>query len=167
MLSTIEVTYQTECLSDALWSELLPLLQAHYAEVAHHQDLALNPDRARYASIEAVGMLRIYTARSCTADKSVGKMVGYLAALVAPSLHYAPHVFANQDVLFVAPEQRGSRLGVNLIRYAHDCLRAEGVTLLMQHTKAKQGLNIGRMLQRLLGYELVDEIWCKRLDRGD
>lgn len=154
---TAVVTYQTEPLSDSLWSELLPLLDAHWREVAHWRDLPLNPNREAYAKIEAAGMLRAYTAR---AD---GRLIGYIACVIAPSLHYAPHLFANQDVLYVDPAYRGFHFGAALIRFCHARLRDEGVTLLVQHGKHRSDLNIGPLLHRL-GYEHVDDLWCIRLD---
>lgn len=159
MLATSTVAYQNEKLSDALWDELMPLLADHWHEVGHYPDLALNPNREKYRQIESVGMLRIYTARAGT------RLVGYLAAFIAPSLHYSPTLMANQDVLYVDPAYRGSRAGVSLIRFAHDRLRHEGVSVIFQHVKHKAAINIGPMLTRLLGYEHVDEIYAKRLDK--
>lgn len=161
MLTAKSVAYARESLTVALWDEILPLLQAHYHEVAHFKDLALNPDLATYERVQATGGLRIYTAR--LADNS---LVGYMVAFVARSMHYADHIFANQDILFVSEEHRGSRIGVDLIKYAHSRLRADDhVSVCMQHCKAKSELNIGPMLERLLKYELVDHIYAIRLDQ--
>lgn len=159
MLAAATVTYQTERLSPELWSELEPLLADHWHEVAHYSDIPLQPNRELYQRIEQTGGMRIYTAREASA------LVGYLAVFVAPSLHYASIKMANQDVLYVDQKHRGSRTGVGLIRFAHDALRGEGVTVIFQHVKHKASINIGPMLGRLLGYEQVDDIWAKRLDR--
>lgn len=154
---TAVITYQTEPLSDSLWSELMPLLERHWHEVAHYRDVPLNPNREAYAKIAAAGMLRIYTARGD------GRLIGYLACILAPSLHYAPHTFAAQDVLFIDPAYRGARFGASLITFAHRRLREDGVTMLMQHSKHRSDINIGPLLHRL-GYEHMDDIWCIRLD---
>lgn len=154
---TAVITYQTEPLSDSLWGELAPLLSAHWREVAHYRDLELAPNREAYANLDRAKMLRVYTARA------EGRLIGYLACVVAPSLHYAPHRFATQDVLYVDPAHRGARFGFMLIGYVHRQLRAEGVTLLMQHGKHRSDLNIGPLLHRL-GYEHVDDLWAIRLD---
>jgi len=159
VLASATVAYQREKLSDALWSELAPLLADHWHEVAHYPDLRLAPDRERYQRIEDSGALRIYTARAET------KLVGYLAVFVSQSLHYRQALFANQDVLYVDPKFRGSRAGVGLIRFAHDDLRRMGVTVIYQHVKHKSSINVGPMLGRLLGYEHVDDLWAKRLDK--
>ncbi len=161
MLAATSVDYAVEHLSDALWSELSPLLEAHWHEVAHYDDIPLAPDVDMYAKVEASGGLRVYTARR------LGRLVGYLAVFVSPSLHYATTKMANQDVLFVDPAFRGSRCGVDLIRFAHGKLRDEGVVVLFQHIKHRSDINVGPMLVRLLGYEHVDEIYAVRLDRGE
>ncbi len=159
MLAAIVVSYQTEVLSTALWVELMPLLRAHAHEVAHYPDLPLDPDMETYAKIEATNGLRVYTARH------EGALVGYLAFFVHRSLHYSGSVFAHSDVLYVDPAHRGTRTGVALIRYAHEQLKAEGVTVCFQHVKHTGALNIGPMLQRFFGYEHVDDLLAIRLDR--
>lgn len=159
MLAATAVSYATESLTDALWAELAPLLQQHADEIAHFRDLPLAPDFATYARIQANGGLRCYTARLN------GQLIGYLAIFVSRSLHYSASIFANSDVLYIDPAHRGSRAGVGLITYCHDQLRAEGVTVLTQHVKARKDINVGPMLERLLGYEKVDELYAIRLDR--
>ncbi|MES2531935.1 MAG: GNAT family N-acetyltransferase [Pseudomonadota bacterium] len=165
MLAALAVDYATERLDDALWSEVAPLLESHWHEVAHYDDLPLDPDRDRYATIDANGGLRVFTARLAVPAPDRGRLIGYLALFVVPSLHYRSSIFALQDVLYVDPLHRGSRAGIGLIRHAHNKLRAEGVTVIFQHVKARRDLNIGPVLQRLLGYELVDEVYACRLDK--
>ncbi len=165
MLASIAVAYAVETLSDGLWSELQPLLEAHWHEVAHYDDLPLNPHVDGYERVAAMNALRIYTARTTAPEKDRGRLIGYLAVFIQPSMHYSDHLFASQDVLFVDPLHRGSRCGVELIRFAHEKLREEKVTVLFQHVKHRSDLNIGPVLTRLLGYEHVDDIYAVRLDR--
>ncbi len=165
MLSTATATYQRESLSGSLWDEIEPLLQAHYHEIAHWRDIALEPDHEAYTRLEANGGLRIYTARVGAPAADRGRLIGYLCCIVSRSLHYRSHLFATQDVLYVDKSHRGSRVGVDLIRYAHGELRIEGVSALMQHVKHREDINIGPMLVRLLGYERVDDLYAIRLDR--
>ncbi len=167
MLAATAVSYSVEQLTDGLWDELAPLLEAHWHEIAHYDDIALKPDRAKYDQIQAGGTMRIYTARTTVPAKDRGRLIGYMACFVNRSLHYADHTFATQDVLFVDPLHRGSRAGVGLILYAHELLRAEGVTAIYQHTKAKASVNIAPILTRLLGYEVVDQVLAYRLDRSE
>ena len=147
--------YQAELVSD-LWEEVMPLLETHWREIAHYQDIALKPDIETYARLQAAGQLRCYTARDS------GRLIGYVVFFVRPSLHYVTSLQAHQDVLFVALDYRKGMVGVRLIRFAEQRLKAEAVQVIYHH--AKRTNKVGELLTRL-GYELVDEIYAKRLDR--
>lgn len=147
-------TYQREPVA-GLWDEAWELLKAHWEEVAHYKDIALNPDVGLYDAMEKAGALRCYTAR---VD---GKLVGYAVFFVRPNAHYKQCLVAQQDVLFVLPAYRLGRTGITLIRVAEKALRADGVQVVYHH--AKRTNRVGELLARL-GYELVDEIYAKRLD---
>lgn len=146
--------YQAERVSN-LWEEAAPLLQAHWREIAHYQDIELKPDVETYARLQAAGQLRCYTARDS------GRLIGYVVFFVRPNLHYSASLQAHQDVLFVALHYRKGMVGVRLIKFAEERLRAEGVQVIYHH--AKRTNKVGGLLERL-GYELVDEIYAKRLD---
>ncbi len=161
MLASIAVEYAVEHLSTMLWDELLPLLEANHDEVSYYKDFAVDPNREIYQAIDEAGGMRIYTARTH------GHLVGYMAVFVNPSLHHRSIKMAALDVVYVDPSQRGTRVGVDLIRYAHDCLRAEGTAVIFQHVKKRADLNIGPLLHRHFGYTSVDEVWALRLDRED
>ena len=53
--NSVSVSFQSEQLTDALWAELTPLLQQHYVEIAKYQDIPLDPDKVRYAAMQAAG----------------------------------------------------------------------------------------------------------------
>lgn len=152
----VDATFQRERLAD-LWSELMPLLEKHWREVAHYQDIALDPDKAAYDAIEKAGALRCFTARA--PDWS---LIGYSVYFVRANPHYKSSVQANQDVLFLLPEHRRSRIGMQLINWCDQQLKAEGVQAVYQHVKVAH--NFGPLLERL-GYEAVDVIYARRLDR--
>ena len=139
-----------------LWDEAQPLLAAHWREIAHYQDIELAPDRALYEAAEDVGSLRCYSAREGEA------LIGYVVFFVRHAPHYRHSLQAVQDVLFVLPEHRKGMAGVRLIKHAEDALQAEGVQVVYHH--AKRTNLVGRLLGRL-GYDLVEEIYCKRLDK--
>lgn len=137
--------------------EVMPLLQAHYLEVAHYKDIPLDVDVAAYDAVEAAGAFRVYTART-----GAGALVGYAAFFVRANGHYRGSLQAVQDVLFVLPEARG--LGGELIRYAEEQLTREGVQVVYQHIKVATPRTAA--LMERLGYEAVDTIFAKRLDRA-
>jgi GNAT superfamily N-acetyltransferase len=139
-----------------VFTEIQPLLRAHYEEIAHFQDIPLDPNFARYCAMDEAGVLRIFTARIHDA------LVGYAIYAVDYALHYESSLQAIQDVLYLAPEHRNGRLGLRLIEHADVELKAEGVQVVRQHVKAKH--DFGRLLERL-GYELEDKLYSRRLDR--
>lgn len=137
------------------------LLKRHFEEIAHYKDIPLEPDWETYALLENAGKLRIFTVRVR------GELVGYCAYALMHNLHYKSSYQAKQDVLFVAPEHRNGRVGAHLILFAERHLRAETppVQVTYQHSKACAQVDIGPLLERC-GYELIDTIWAKRLDRS-
>ena len=144
---------------ETFWDDGLPLFEKHWREIAHYQDILLEPDADGYRRVEAAGMLRIYTVRKVPS----WELIGYELVFVRPNMHYRSSLMASQDVLFLAPEHRKGRLGMKLIDYADSMLRREGVQVVAQHVKAAH--NFGPLLERL-GYELQDLIYTRRLDRA-
>lgn len=150
------VCYQAERASD-IWDEIQDLLQAHWKEIAHYQDIPLVPDREAYMAAETQGQLRVYTVRDTC------KLVGYGVFFVKPNIHYSTSLQAVQDILFLSPEYRKGRVGIQLIKHAERALAAEGVQAVYHHVKCSN--QVGRLLARM-GYELIDEVYGKRLDQG-
>lgn len=160
--------FAREPFSGELLEEMLPLLERHWREVAHFPDIPLEVDAAAYHAAEANGALRIYTVRRLWVlpgepfHAQAWVLIGYAAFFVRHSPHYASSVQASQDVIYVDPSARGST-GAQLIRFADDQLGTEGVQAVYHHVKVQH--NWGRLLERM-GYEAVDLIYAKRLDRN-
>lgn len=138
--------------------EALDLFSTHWGEVGHYRDIPLEIDFEMYNKMEDAGVLRIYSARD---DEN--QIIGYSFYLIKNNAHYKSSLQASQDIIFIHPEKRG--FGKEFINWCDDELRKEGVQVVYHHVKAKKELNFGPMLQRL-GYELIDEIYGKRLDKG-
>jgi hypothetical protein len=151
-----DLTFQRETLSQ-MWDEALPLLQAHYQEIAHYQDIPFEPDLESYHVREVAGALRIFTVRT---DWQYD-LVGYAVFFVGLNSHYHSSLQALQDVLYVDPAHRGTT-GLRLIRYCDEQLQAEGVQVTYQHQKLAHPA-LGIVLKRL-GYEPVEQTWATRLD---
>lgn len=150
------IEFKRERIHD-LWGELAPLLPEHWREVAYYADIPLDPDTERYEAIENAGGLRCYTARNS------GRLVGYAFYFVGPHLHYKGAVVAQQDVLYVERSHRGG-LGLKLIMWCDEQLRAEHVQVVTHHVKNAPHLNFGPLLKRK-GYEPTDTLWSRRLDQ--
>ena len=147
-------TFQTERITDSFLAELVPLFKAHWKEVAHYEDIPLDPDLDKYRLFDKLGVLRIYTARLA------GALIGYSIFIVQPHPHYQGSIYANNDIIFISPERRG--FGRKFIAWCDDELRKDGVRVVAHHVKAAH--NWTPMLFRM-GYELQDLICTRRLDR--
>lgn len=140
-----------------LWPEITPLIAQHYEEIAHHKDIPLDPDVERYNAMDDAGLLRCFTARDC------GRLIGYAIFICGPNLHYKSTKIANQDVLFLAPEARNGTTAMRFFDFFEKRLAGEGWQLTMQHEKIAHPA-LGRLAERR-GYEPMDRIWVKRLDK--
>lgn len=148
-------TFRRESIEDVR-GEIEPLLKAHYDEIAHYPDIALDVDWATYRELEKNGALLIFTLRDG------GLLRGYAVFVVKFNLHYRTSRQAVQDVLYLDPDLRKQMLGARFIQWCDEQLTAEGVQVVYQHVKHAH--DFGRTLQRL-GYESIETVWGKRLDR--
>lgn len=146
---------QHEPLADC-WGEMTDLFGEHYQEIAHFKDIALEPDELAYFKLAGAGAIRVYTVRDA------GELVGYAMFILRPNPHYRSSLTAVQDVLYLKPAYRRGRTGITLIRVSETRLRAEGVQVVYHHVKRTN--RVGELLARL-GYDLVDQVYAKRLDK--
>lgn len=137
----------------AMWDEIFPLFQKHWLEIAHFDDIPLNPDTEQYFKIDALGLLHVYTAR----DED-GKLVGYAVYFVTPHLHFKQSIHATQDVLFIDKEHRG--FGMRFIRWCDEQLRAAGVHVVIN---AVSEANDYSLVLRRMGYKRSDQMYVRRL----
>src|SRR5260221_377847 len=89
--TTTAVTFDRERLLPPLLTEMLPLLEAHYAEISSYPDIPLDPDWPAYADLDAAGVLRVFTARArmdytnawgTNVDPRGPQLIGYAVFLV-------------------------------------------------------------------------------------
>lgn len=149
----MDCRFAMEPLTPQLWDEALPLLFAHWKEVAHYQDIELTPDRARYAQLEQNGVVRVFTART-----AVNLLVGYALFTITPALHYRQIRIGMQDVIYVQPNARGS-LGYRFVDYCTTRMFEQGADVVYQHVKLAH--NFGKLLERQ-GYEPIEILYGKR-----
>jgi GNAT superfamily N-acetyltransferase len=150
MTVTVQIEKYDQCIDEGL-----PLLAAHYEEVAWRKDqIALDIDHDGYRRLEQIGLLVIYTARED------GKLIGYGSWIIQPrNLHYRMAI-ARNDVIYVAKSLRGAMVGRMILNFAADDLRRREVKLSVLHIK--ESYNWGRMAQ-YCGYEHVEASWWKWL----
>ena len=147
------IKFGRELLSN-VFDEMMPLFDKHYKEIAHYQDIPLDPIKDEYMAREKAGAVRAFIARD-----EYGAIVGYAVFFVCRNLHYRSSLQALQDVLFIDPAKRG--FGMKFIAWCDEQLKAEGIQVSYHHVKKEH--NFGPLLERL-GYDLVDLIYARRLD---
>lgn len=154
MQSTKDTKFQRESLS-AVREEIVPLLERHWEEIAVNKDkIKLNPDWEMYAKLEDAGVLGIYTARRD------GKLIGYFVVVAERNIHYKDHIFAVNDIIYLAPEYRKGMVGFRLIKYAEQDLKSLGVSTLTINTKVHKPFD--PLLERM-GFSLKERVYSKYL----
>ena len=141
-----------ECLA-SVKEDIKPLIEKHWELVALNQGtIKLNPNWEEYARLDAAGVLRVFTAREDS------ELVGYCVLVVSRSMHYKDHVFANNDVTFVLPDNRAGATGYQLLKYAEDHCAENDISLMNVNTKVHipfDSLLVG------MGFNLIERIYSK------
>lgn len=150
--------FERKVLDPAFLTEMWPLLERHYKEIAVDQDIPLKPDFDRYLGMEQTGFVRCFTARDPD-----GSLVGYAVFFVHPNLHYSTSLWAVQDVLFLERTLRGLGCGKDFIAWCDQQLKTEGVQKVVHHVK--DFADFSPLLIKL-GYKRLETIWGRRLDVG-
>lgn len=152
MLGTNAFKYAREDLS-LVKEEAQTLLKNHWEEIALNKTkIKLNPDWEVYNSLYQSGQLGIYTARK------EEKLVGYFVVIATPNPHYKDHIFAVNDILYLAPEHRKGFVGAKLIKFAEKDLKELGVSVLTINTKVHKPFD---SLMEHLGFGLIERVYSK------
>lgn len=144
--------YQEEAAVDVI-EEIIPLIEKHWEEIAINKDkISLSPDFERYIDMNELGILRIFTVRD------EGALVGYFLVVCTPHMHYKEHVFAMNDILYVAEHLRGTTVAYRLLRHVENVLAEEGISVLMINMKCHAPFD--RLLEGL-GYTNTERVYTK------
>ena len=129
------------------------LIELHWQEIAvNKHKIKLNPHWDAYAELESENQLRIFTARQD------GELIGYFVVILGVNLHYKDHVFAVNDVLYLRKDWRRGFTGVKLVKFAEQCLKADGVSVLTINTKTHQPFD---KLMEYLRFNMVERVYQK------
>lgn len=134
-------------------SDILPLIEKHYSEIARYPDIPLDPDFHHYKQLERIGVLRVFTTRT-----DLGSLIGYGVFILRSHPHQKTTLQAFQDLLFIDPDHRG--FGVSFIGWIDHQLKAEGVQVTF-HTVTER-FDFSSLLLRM-GYELTEKTFSRRL----
>ena len=156
------ITYQMEesdgYMTDRFIAEAGPMLEKHYQEIEDHHNTPLDIDVDKYRAVEQMQNLRLFTVRND------GELVGYAIFILMEHMHSKDRILAVSDALFLAPEWRKGRIGVNIIKFSDKLLAQEGVDVVWRNVTV--GLDYSAVLD-YLGYEPVFATWSKWLSVSD
>lgn len=147
------ITFDEEA-PDTVIQDGIELFKAHYEELDKAKDYPFDPDFQQYEDLFTRGFLRVYTARSD------GELIGYAVFVLVTPLHSRTIRQAVQDLVYLHPDYRKGRTGLDLIAYAEDELARDGVDSVLQY--AYRGSALSRILA-LRGYKEYPQGWFKRL----
>jgi hypothetical protein len=135
------ITYQLEDY-DLCRLEIDAFLPDHWREIALNKDeIPLDKDEASYRQLADAGALHILTVRKS------GVLVGYIAGIVRPHLHYRSSLHCFTDVFYVKPECRRGRIGIELFKRYRETLKARGVKKVFIASKCH--LDMSKVFERL------------------
>ncbi len=152
-MSEETTTIREEPLSECL-DEMKPLFDLHWEEIALHKDkISLNPDYEKYIEMEAAGHLTTFVVRKD------GAVVGYSIFFIAPHPHYKDHIYANNDIVFMLPELRGSTLAVKLLQCSEKVLKEKySASVIVVSMKVAAPFD---KLMEYLDYGLIERSYSK------
>ena len=137
--------------------ECSELIAAHWREIAVWQDIPLDPDWASYELFEKGGGLVVYTVRN-----DYGKLVGYAVFFMRKHPHYKGHSWAANDIVWVHPDYRDGKIGVQLVQFWEQDLKARGIHVVHVNVKVAHPA-LGFVLRREK-YTIVESGLEKRLN---
>jgi len=146
------ITYQVEEARDIV-DEIKVLLTDHWEEVALDKSvIKLNPDYDRYVKMGEEGTLHIVTVREDN------ELVGYHLSFIMPHIHYKDSMTAFTDIFFLRKDKRKGTVGIKLLKFMEQSLKARGIQKIYMGTKTH--IDISVILEHL-GYKHIEKIYTK------
>lgn len=147
------MTFQLESV-EKWFGDAIPLIYNHWQELGLDTDLKGDVDVERLMILEQAGAWLTMTARDD------GKLVGYIAALFSPHLHYrssGPMMIV--DMYYIKPEYRNGT-GAQLLAFMEATARDKKAIKIYLSCKVHKDHT---KLFQLLGYKLTDYAFTKRI----
>jgi hypothetical protein len=147
------MTFQVEPF-DVFWRDASALLADHCESVGEPRDQWTRKNVARFRALDAASGWHIMTAR-CN-----GRMFGYLASIVSPSMENPGETVATQTTFYASPD--APRLGIRLERESiADLWRRGADEIWMRAGVRGSGPNLG-IIYRRMGAEPAGELYRLR-----
>jgi len=140
---------------DEMLAKASVLFEEHYEEIARNKEvMKLKPDEKAYRNLEEANQIFILSAWQDDV------LIGYSVNFVLNHPHYADLLLAQNDLLYIKKEMRGSSAGLKLIKETETHATSLGCKLMLWH--AKENTALGAILPRLK-YGVQDIIYSKEL----
>lgn len=124
--------------------DILPLLEEHWREVAHYQDkIPLSPMFEKYRQLDKMGNIIIIAMRMD------GQLIGYSIYIITQHIHYSTCLCAANDLLYLIPEYRGMKYGLQLVKESERLLTDRSINRITYHIKPEHDFS---PLLKSLGY---------------
>lgn len=135
--------------------EAWALLEKHREELATYKHImVLKPDLDKYRILEDNGKL---LGLALYDDK---KIVGYSVIIITTALHYSDVVIAQNDVLYVRADYRGTKWGIALIKESEKLAKESGAHMITWHGKENTAFT---SVMPKMGYIIQDIVYSKEL----
>ena len=140
---------------DEMLAKASVLFEEHYEEIARNKEvMKLKPDEKAYRNLEEANQIFILSAWQDDV------LIGYSVNFVLNHPHYADLLLAQNDLLYIKKEMRGSRAGLRLIKETETHATSLGCKLMLWH--AKENTTLSALLPRIK-YGVQDIIYSKEL----
>lgn len=146
-----------ENLDDNLIKSLKPGVQRNWDETGHECLMDLDIDWDVYKSLDEMGLLYVFIAYEAELHLIAGFLF-YMKVLAHP--HDRKLSFAMQDTFYVEPYHRKKGVCDDLLSFAENYLRSDGVGLVSQAAVPGTGFNKVLVAK---GYEHAENTYLKRL----
>lgn len=157
------LSFAWERIDAALADGLEDLLVAHWAESApNHDKLPLLIDWQTYRMEERAGRYQALSVRKN------GRLVGYNAFFVAPSLHHRTAIFARNDVIYLDPAHRSFPTWRRMLEEPERRFAGKAFSIIYQppvatrSSKPKRSVSLSDALTRA-GYPMFETAHAKLL----
>ena len=140
---------------DEIIDDIRPMLPEHWAELAVHKDIPLEPEWEFYRRSDEIGALKIFTARRD------GELIGYSIFVVRPRHAHYNIGWAMNDIVWLHPDHRNEGVGTKFVAFWDEKLRDLGATIV--HVNVKVWHPALAFLLKKCGYAVIEAGYEKRL----
>jgi len=145
--------YREEFFTEAMITELDPLTRQSWAESKCSPDTPYNPDWDKYAALNEMDLIRLFTVRD-----EQDALVGYVTFFVSTTLHSKETVQAMHDSLFILKAHRKGHTVEDLLMYCENEFKGEGVSMMIMTVMCHRDFSSSL---KSIGYSQTEKTYIK------